>query len=210
MINFSYIDVSSIHADVPRSEFSEAEIDHLADIILECGGILKPIFLQQMDLENFKVIEGNLEYYAAVRAKEKDLRQGEMINAIIVPAEQAKSMQKQLDFFNQLDTVTSNIPQTNDIRTEEKLKASEAEQKKQITPLEKINTYEQAELFKLLKQREIKKADKLAEAICKVRDNKTNGFTDFTDVYNSVKSLKIKGLLGEKTMLSIIDALSNT
>ena len=52
MINFSYIDVSSIHADVPRSEFSEAEIAHLADIILECGGILKPIFLQQMDLES--------------------------------------------------------------------------------------------------------------------------------------------------------------
>ncbi|MGB3402779.1 MAG: hypothetical protein WBA77_08810 [Microcoleaceae cyanobacterium] len=242
MIKFSYVDVKSIVSDIPRSEFSESKIDTLADMILECEGVLKPIFLQQIDIEKFKVVDGNLEYYAAVRAKEKNLRQGEMINAIIISADKESSIKQQLYFFNQLDTATSNTPQTTDNynsnnqydsrltnlelrlekfsndftkeirdsqrKIEERLKAVEGEQKKQITPLEILNTYEQAELFKLLKRRGIRKANQLAEVICQVRDKNTNCFTDFTDVCESVKSFK-KGLLGEKTMILIIDALSN-
>lgn len=109
MIKFSYVDVKSITSDVPRSEFSEAEIDTLADLILECEGVLKPIFLQQIDLDQYKVIEGDLEYYAAVRAKEKNLRQGEMINAIIVSPAQEKSIKQQLDFFKKSQSL--NVPE---------------------------------------------------------------------------------------------------
>ncbi|MEB3280884.1 MAG: hypothetical protein VKK42_18370 [Lyngbya sp.] len=240
MIKFSYVDVKSITSDVPRSEFSEAEIDTLADLILECEGVLKPIFLQQVDLEQYKVIEGDLEYYAAVRAKEKNLRQGEMINAIIVSPTQEKSIKQQLDFFKKSQTL--NIPEKrdnnpsqtnleprlmnlelrlertiNEIReeikedkrkTEERFKAIEGENKKQITPLEILNTWEQGELFKILQRKRVKNADKLADAICKAR-TKNNSFADYTDVYDAVKSLNIKGLLGQKTMFAIIDALSN-
>lgn len=241
MIKFSYIDVKSIHSDVPRSQFSEAEIDTLADLILECEGVLKPIFVQQIDLEHYKVIEGDLEYYGAVRAKEKNLRQGELINAIIVSADQEQSIKQQLDFFKKAEPANlpeqreSNVSKTNleprlmnlelrlekvinEIREErkndrrqieERLKAIEGEQKKQISPLEILNTYEKDKLFQTLQRKRVKNADKLADAICKVRANKKEGFTDMTDVFDSVKSLNIKGLLGQKTMLSIIDTVSS-
>ncbi|EAW36883.1 hypothetical protein [Lyngbya sp. PCC 8106] len=240
MIKFSYVDVKSITSDVPRSEFSEAEIDTLADLILECEGVLKPIFLQQVDLEHYKVIEGDLEYYAAVRAKEKNLRQGEMINAIIVSPAQEQSIKQQLNFFNKSQSLNvpekrdNNPSQTNfeprlmnlelrlertinEIReeikddkrkTEERFKAIEGEKKKQISPLEILNTWEQGELFKILQRKRVKNADKLADMICKARA-KNNSFADYTDVYDSVKSLNIKGVFGQKTMFSIIDALSN-
>lgn len=240
MIKFSYVDVKSITSDVPRSEFSEAEIDTLADLILECQGVLKPIFLQQVDLEHYKVIEGDLEYYAAVRAKEKNLRQGEMINAIIVSPAQEQSIKQQLNFFKKSQSL--NVPEKrennasttnlesrlmnlelrlertiNEIREEikedkrkieERLKAIEGENKKLISPLEILNTWEKEELFKILQRKRVKNADKLADAICKAR-TQNKSFRDYTDVYDSVRSLKIKGLLGEKTMFAIIDALSN-
>jgi hypothetical protein len=234
------VDVKSITSDVPRSEFSEAEIDTLADLILECQGVLKPIFLQQVDLEHYKVIEGDLEYYAAVRAKEKNLRQGEMINAIIVSPAQEQSIKQQLNFFKKSQSL--NVPEKrennasttnlesrlmnlelrlertiNEIREEikedkrkieERLKAIEGENKKLISPLEILNTWEKEELFKILQRKRVKNADKLADAICKAR-TQNKSFRDYTDVYDSVRSLKIKGLLGEKTMFAIIDALSN-
>lgn len=234
------MDVKSITSDVPRSEFSEAEIDTLADLILECQGVLKPIFLQQVDLEHYKVIEGDLEYYAAVRAKEKNLRQGEMINAIIVSPAQEQSIKQQLNFFKKSQSL--NVPEKrennasttnlesrlmnlelrlertiNEIREEikedkrkieERLKAIEGENKKLISPLEILNTWEKEELFKILQRKRVKNADKLADAICKAR-TQNKSFRDYTDVYDSVRSLKIKGLLGEKTMFAIIDALSN-
>ena len=234
------MDVKSITSDVPRSEFSEAEIDTLADLILECQGVLKPIFLQQIDLEHYKVIEGDLEYYAAVRAKEKNLRQGEMINAIIVSPAQEQSIKQQLNFFKKSQSL--NVPEKrennasttnlearlmnlelrlertmNEMREEikedkrkieERFKAIEGENKKQISPLEILNTSEQEELFKILQRKRVKNADKLADAICKAR-TQNKSFRDYTDVYDSVRSLKIKGLLGEKTMFAIIDALSN-
>jgi len=240
VIKFSYVDVKSITSDVPRSEFSEAEIDTLADLILECEGVLKPIFLQQVDLEHYKVIEGDLEYYAAVRAKEKNLRQGEMINAIIVSPAQEQSIKQQLNFFKKSQSL--NVPEKrennasttnlesrlmnlelrlertiNEMReeikedkrkTEERFKAIEGEKKKQISPLEILNTSEQEELFKILQRKRVKNADKLADAICKAR-TQNKSFRDYTDVYDSVRSLKIKGLLGEKTMFAIIDTLSN-
>lgn len=40
MLNFSLVDVKSITSDVPRSNFVEADLDNLADMILETGGII--------------------------------------------------------------------------------------------------------------------------------------------------------------------------
>jgi RecB family endonuclease NucS len=93
-------------------------------------------------------------------------------------------------------------------KIEERLKAIEGENKKLISPLEILNTWEKEELFKILQRKRVKNADKLADAICKAR-TQNKSFRDYTDVYDSVRSLKIKGLLGEKTMFAIIDALSN-
>jgi hypothetical protein len=99
MITFSIVDVSSIQASVPRSNFSEEQIEQLADMILECEGVLSVILLTQIGMNQYRILEGDLEYYAAVRAKEKNLRQGEMINAVIVQTSNQDTLLKQADFL---------------------------------------------------------------------------------------------------------------
>ncbi len=97
MISFYLVDVKSITSNRPRSNFSEHEIDCLADMILECDGLVKPLLLKQVGIEQYTVIDGELEYYAAVRAKEKDPRQAEMVNALIVSSEIEDSVLKQAE-----------------------------------------------------------------------------------------------------------------
>lgn len=99
MIKFSLVDVSSIQASVPRSNFSEEQIEQLADMILECEGVLNVILLTQIGINNYRVLAGDLEYYAAVRAKEKNPRQGEMINAVIVQPQNQEVLLKQAELF---------------------------------------------------------------------------------------------------------------
>lgn len=100
MIKFSLVDVSSIQASVPRSNFSEDQIEQLADMILECEGVLNVILLTQTGINNYRVLAGDLEYYAALRAKEKNPRQGEMINAVIVHPSNQDTLLKQVELFN--------------------------------------------------------------------------------------------------------------
>jgi len=100
MIKFYFVDVSSIQSNVPRSDFSEDQIEQLADMILESEGVLNVILLTQTGINNYIVLAGDLEYYAAVRAKEKNPRQGEMINAVIVQPSNQDTLLKQVELLN--------------------------------------------------------------------------------------------------------------
>ncbi len=84
MIDFYLVDVKSIRSDVPRSNFIEDDLDKLADIIIESEGIIKPVVLKQTGVEEYSVIDGHFEYYVAVRAREKNPRKGEMVNAFVI------------------------------------------------------------------------------------------------------------------------------
>lgn len=241
MIKFSLVDVSSIQSNVPRSKFSEDEIEQLADMILECEGVLNVILLTQIGINQYSVLEGDLEYYAAVRAKEKNLRQGEIINAIIVPNNNQESFLKQAEVFKNLSSskiVVSNESllesrvQNIELRFERQLnelaelqrqqqqaiearfKAFEQYIKPPSNPLDILNNCEKLEELTLkLERAKIKNSEKLSKAIFEARQKKQQSkFNDYQDVFISVKALlkekNVKGLLGDKTMLAIIDALS--
>lgn len=100
MIKFSLVDVRAIQSNVPRSNFSEEQIEQLADMILESEGVLNVILLTQTGINNYIVLAGDLEYHAAVRAKEKNPRQGEMINAVITQPQNQDTLLKQAELFN--------------------------------------------------------------------------------------------------------------
>ncbi len=95
MISFSLVDVKSINSNVSRSTFSEIVLDSLSDLILDCEGLLKPLVLKRTGLESYTVVDGHLEYYAAVRAKEKNPRKGEMVNAFVISPKNEEIILKQ-------------------------------------------------------------------------------------------------------------------
>lgn len=100
MMEFRLIDVVSIISKVPRSQFEEVELTQLAESILECEGVLTPPVLKVIGLDSYEVIEGDREYYAAVVAREKNPRKGEMINAFVVPLKYEENIRKQLSVLH--------------------------------------------------------------------------------------------------------------
>lgn len=93
MIKCGFFDVKSIKSGTKKSDFAEADIERLADLILATDGLIRPLTIEQVGIETgtgvvrYKVIEGHLEYYAAARAREKDPRKAGMVNAFEVTAD---------------------------------------------------------------------------------------------------------------------------
>ena len=99
MLKAKWVDVVDIVSDIPRSNFSEEDIETLANKILQADGLLVPLLLEKRDIATYTVISGHLEYYAAVRAKEIDLRSAEMVNAFILPDENKEQPLAQLELI---------------------------------------------------------------------------------------------------------------
>jgi hypothetical protein len=109
------IDVANVTSSVPRSDFQEADLDILADMILESGGILKPLILKKIGFEKYEVVDGHFEYYAAARAREKNPSEGEMVNALIISPDKEKAVLKQATILrgvNYFDKPVNTITQT--------------------------------------------------------------------------------------------------
>lgn len=99
MSEYYLVDVKSITSKTPRSAFKVDEIDKLAQSILSAGGLLSPLLLKQTGMESYEVLIGDLEYYAAARAKELDPRAAEMVNAFVVPNDLTKTALNQFDIL---------------------------------------------------------------------------------------------------------------
>ncbi|MBK1989587.1 hypothetical protein A0J48_018950 [Sphaerospermopsis aphanizomenoides BCCUSP55] len=104
------MEIDGVTSNIPRSEFDEADLDILADSILESGGILKPLLLKKIGFEKYEVIGGHFEYYAAVRAREKNPNRGEIVNAFIIPAEKDDAVLNQVAFLKGLDSPEKIVP----------------------------------------------------------------------------------------------------
>lgn len=96
MIKCFFVDVKSIESDLPKSNFVESELEQLADLLLAVDGLLRPLILKETKAGKYTVIAGHREYYAAVRAKAKNLAKAEMVNAFVIDANTQKSAIAQL------------------------------------------------------------------------------------------------------------------
>ncbi|TVP56098.1 MAG: chromosome partitioning protein ParB [Nodularia sp. (in: Bacteria)] len=115
MTNFLMVDVAGVTSSVPRSNFSEADLNILADKILESGGLLKPLVLKKTGFEKYEVIDGHFEYYAAVKAREKNSDEGEMVNSLIISSEKEEAVLKQAIILKSVDSankLVNNITET--------------------------------------------------------------------------------------------------
>jgi hypothetical protein len=228
-MRFYTVDVKSISSNIPRSKFAESELDRLAELILESEGLIRPLVLKQIGVEEYTVIDGHLEYYAAVRAKEKNPRKGEMVNAFEIVAKSESIITQQLELLKGLlntpattatvgsDSRLANIElrfeqRMSEIRAEliqqtkefnDKLKIVESKIPQQVEPLKLLNTLSENELLVRLTRSRISGAEKLAANIISAR-NKQSGkqFLDYRSVVDAIKGF------GDKTMLTIIDEWS--
>jgi len=233
MIDFYLVDVKNITSPIPRSNFTEGDLENLADMILESGGIIRPLILKATGLETYTVVDGHFEYYAAVRAREKDPRKGEMVNALVVSPKSENIVAKQAEVFRGFESSEKQVKPPSDItnlelrltrvelrfekqinefreeqaqerqRLEKKLKETESHIPKQIEPLEALNTLSKDDLAIKLQRSRVRGAEKVAKAIEEARRKKKK--KEFEDYRDVVKS--VEGL-GEKTMVTIIDEWS--
>ncbi|CCH91391.1 conserved hypothetical protein [Microcystis aeruginosa PCC 9432] len=140
MWKFLRVDITDINPSVARETFSETELENLANLIIEMGGIIRPAILKKADNkkvdERYNIISGDLEYYASVIANKK-VPDIEMINAFVVDKEaenialmQLLSRDKIID--NPLELRMSNLEK----RLETQLQAIREEYQKEIKRLE--------------------------------------------------------------------------
>jgi ParB-like nuclease domain len=107
MIKCYFVDVKNISSALPRSSFDESELEQLAGLILATGGLLRPLILEESGIEKYTIIEGHREYYAAVRAKEKNLEKAEMVNAFVINSDIQQAAIYQLTLL--AETKSANI-----------------------------------------------------------------------------------------------------
>jgi hypothetical protein len=101
-ISHAIVLVEDIHSSLPRTEFSEADLDEAARLLLKIEGVITPPILLESGVDSYKLIDGHFEYYAALRAGEIDPLKGETINAYLVEDEADIAVyKKQIEVFRQ-------------------------------------------------------------------------------------------------------------
>jgi ParB-like nuclease domain len=134
MIKCFFVDVANISSETPRSNFDESDLEQLADLILQTDGLLRPLILNQTGTEKYTVVEGHREYYAVVKAKEKDCKKAEMVNAFVVPNQIYVSATNQLKLLK-ADRSSISSSATNLVNVEQLLPTLLAALSQQIQPI---------------------------------------------------------------------------
>jgi ParB-like nuclease domain len=135
MIKCFFVDVKSIKSDLPKSNFVEAELEQLADLILATDGLLRPLILKEIKAGKYQVIEGHREYYAAIIAKEKNIAKAEMVNAFVVDASSQKSAIVQLALLSGSPLTSSTNTTDSSSQLDRLLPAIESAISEQLQPI---------------------------------------------------------------------------
>jgi hypothetical protein len=106
MVSFAQVDIKEIKSNSIRSSFSEDKINEIADLILSKGGVFRPLILKRIDVDEYELLDGELEYFSSVRAREKDPKKGEMVNAFLVSPNEEEEVRRQIDLLNSSDSLT--------------------------------------------------------------------------------------------------------
>jgi ParB-like nuclease domain len=134
MIKCYFVDIKDISSDLPRSNFVESDLAQLANLILATDGLIRPLIIKEIGGEKYTVIAGHREYYAVLKAREKDRNKVEMVNAFVINANIQSSAIEQLKLIKaDRDPAITSTPTSSDI--EQLLPALSAAIFQQIQPL---------------------------------------------------------------------------
>lgn len=92
----SLVLVKKITSTVPRSNFADRDLEKVAQLILELGGLINPIILRRNGMDAYEIVDGDFEYYAAAKAREINALKGETIGAFILEPENEELLLEQV------------------------------------------------------------------------------------------------------------------
>ncbi|MBE9183407.1 ParB N-terminal domain-containing protein [Microcoleus sp. LEGE 07076] len=166
----SLVAVKKITSAVPRSNFSDPDLEKLARLILDSGGLINPIIVRRNGMDAYEIVDGDFEFYAAARAKEIEPLKGETIGAFILEEENEKLLLEQLEILRKtavtesadenktpqelsiIDTsVESEIPQTSS-SLEQRLTNIEVRLENQLNELKASRTREEKVLAEKIQE----------------------------------------------------------
>ena len=75
----------------------EAQIEAIAHEIVELQGLLSVVLVRKVDLENYAIVSGHLEYFSYLKALEFDKTLPDRIGVFIVDSEQVSTVKEQID-----------------------------------------------------------------------------------------------------------------
>ncbi len=184
-IRFYLVDVKDIVSDVARSQFNETELEQLAAKILSTGCLIAPLLLKQTGPMRYEVLERHFEYYAAVRANEKDEKRflSGMVSAFVVKPpiesiaiEQARLLDKTIaDDKNKTLPATENsyaseVRMNNlESRLDNALQDMRATLAKEVQRLEEADKQLQSQIPKRLAPIEVLNTSNIAELTVRFR-----------------------------------------
>ncbi|MGB7712418.1 MAG: chromosome partitioning protein ParB [Microcoleus sp.] len=92
----SLVAVKKITSQVPRDNFADRDLEKVAQLILELGGLINPIILRRNGMDAYEIVDGDFEYYAAAKAREINPKKGETIGAFILEPENEELLLEQV------------------------------------------------------------------------------------------------------------------
>ncbi len=92
----SLVAVKKITSTVPRANFADRDLEKVAQLILELGGLINPIILRRNGMDAYEIVDGDFEYYAAAKAREINPMKGETIGAFILEPENEEFLLEQV------------------------------------------------------------------------------------------------------------------
>jgi ParB family chromosome partitioning protein len=223
----SLVAVKKITSAVPRSNFTEADLEKLARLILESGGLINPIIVRRNGMDAYEIVDGDFEYYAAARAKEIEPLKGETIGAFILEEENEELLLEQREILRKTaiidNPITNDVPQVSS-SFEQRLINIEARLENRINELKAEYMREKEALIERVKdvesripkpvpllealntQDKFKLATNLKNAGIKsqiiekiIKERDLEPFASFENVLERIKGL------GDKTMIKLID-----
>ncbi len=104
----SLVAVKKITSKVPRANFADRDLEKVAQLILELGGLINPIILRRNGMDAYEIVDGDFEYYAAAKAREINPMKGETIGAFILEPENEELLLEQVQALRKC-TITEDL-----------------------------------------------------------------------------------------------------
>lgn len=193
MDRFSRVEVKQIKSNALRSSFDEKQIEELASAIIKTGELLRPLILKQDGVESYTLLEGDLEFFAAVRAREKDPRTAETVNAFVISPKNETEAREQIEAINAADKVVNPLPDKDNHGIERQLSNLNARFETIGNEITEIKTISSSIITKLEKNKPIK-----VETLLELLNNKDERKIETELLRYKVPEKKIMALLAAK------------